>query len=171
MLFVINLLLGIGLLVSGRKLFWLFVAAAGFFAGAQLAARFWSGADWLAIVVGLIAGVLFALLAMALKSVAIALAGFLLGGSALVSLASILGFDKGPLVWLIYLAGGVLGIILLSTVFDWALIGISSFAGASITTQTLGINRPLAGLVILVLLLVGIFIQAGQRRREKNNDD
>ena len=41
MLNVINLILGGALLVAGRKLFWLFVGAAGFVTGIQLATRFW----------------------------------------------------------------------------------------------------------------------------------
>jgi len=37
MLSVISLILGVALLVAGRKLFWLFVGAAGFVTGMQLA--------------------------------------------------------------------------------------------------------------------------------------
>lgn len=49
MLNLINLILGGALLVAGRKLFWLFVGAAGFVTGIQLATRFWQGSDVLAI--------------------------------------------------------------------------------------------------------------------------
>jgi len=41
MLIVISLILGVALLVAGRKLFWLFVGAAGFVTGMQLATQFW----------------------------------------------------------------------------------------------------------------------------------
>ena len=61
MLNVINLVLGGALLLAGRKLFWLFVGAAGFVTGIQLATRFSQGPDWLAIVIGLIIGVVEAL--------------------------------------------------------------------------------------------------------------
>ncbi|MBM3126513.1 MAG: hypothetical protein FJZ87_15825 [Chloroflexi bacterium] len=168
---IFHLILGTSLLIAGRKLFWLFVAAAGFFAGVQLTDRFWHGPEWLSILVGLGLGILLALLAMALKSLAIGLAGFLLGGSAVVALAEALGVESGMLIWVLYLVGGIVGIILITTVFDWALIGISSFAGASMIVQFLELNRPLAGLVIVILLVVGIFIQSGQKRREIKRDD
>ena len=58
MLNVINLVLGAALLFAGRKLFWLFIGVAGFVTGVQLATRFWQGSELLAIVVGLILGVI-----------------------------------------------------------------------------------------------------------------
>src|SRR5688572_3309532 len=155
MLFIINLILGIGLLLAGRKLFWLFVAAAGFFAGVELINRFWQGPEWLSIVVGLVVGLLFALLAMGLKTIAISIAGFLLGGSALLSLASAFGIERG--LFILYIVGGILGIIFISIFFDWALIIISSLAGASMIAQTLDMNRVVfSGVVFVVLLLIGI---------------
>jgi len=87
MLIVINLILGVALLVAGRKLFWLFVGAAGFVTGIQLATWFWQGPELLAIVIGLVVGVIFALLAIFLQGVAIGIAGFLAGGYILTVLA------------------------------------------------------------------------------------
>ena len=169
MLFTINLILGIGLLLFGRKLFWLFVATAGFFAGVEFASRVWQGSETLTIIVGLVVGLLFALLAMALKTLAISIAGFFLGGSALLSLASAFGIERGNLV--LYIIGGVLGIILISIFFDWALIIISSLAGASMIAQTLDVTQAIAGLVFIVLLLVGIFFQTNDMRKNKTHND
>ena len=167
---IIHLILGVSLLVSGRKLFWLFVAAAGFFAGVQLTDRFWQGPEWFSILVGLGLGILFALLAMGLKSLAIGLAGFLLGGSAVAALAEALGMESALLIWASYLVGGIVGIILIATVFDLALIGISSFAGSTMIVQYLELGRPLGGFLMLILLVVGIFIQSGQKRKENKRD-
>ena len=80
MLSIINLILGGGLLVAGRKLFWLFVGAAGFLTGIQLADRFWQGPELLAIIIGLVIGIIFALLAIFLQGLVIGAAGFLIGG-------------------------------------------------------------------------------------------
>ena len=91
MLNVINLILGGALLVAGRKLFWLFVGAAGFVAGMQLATRFWQGSDILAIIIGLVIGVIFALLAIFLQAIVIGIAGFLSGGYVLTVLVTMLG--------------------------------------------------------------------------------
>jgi hypothetical protein len=169
MLFTINLILGIGLLLFGRKLFWLFVATAGFFAGVEFASRVWQGSETLTIVVGLVVGLLFALLAMALKTLAISIAGFFLGGSALLSLASAFGIERGNLV--LYIIGGILGIIFISIFFDWALIIISSLAGASMIAQTLDVTQGVAGLVFIVLLLIGIFFQTSDMRKNKTHHD
>lgn len=169
MLFTINLILGIGLLLFGRKLFWLFVATAGFFAGVEFASRFWQGSEVLTIIVGLVVGLLFALLAMALKTLAISIAGFFLGGSALLSLASAFGIERGNLI--LYIIGGILGIIFISIFFDWALIIISSLAGASMIAQTLDVSQAMAGLVFLVLLLIGIFFQTNDMRKNKTHND
>jgi hypothetical protein len=164
MLFFIDLILGIGLLVAGRKVFWLFVAAAGFFAGVELTTRFFHGPEGLSIVVGIVVGILFAILAMALKSIAIGIAGFFLGGAAFLALATSFGVERGELI--IYIVGGIIGVIFLSIFFDWALIGISSFAGASILVQTLALERPMAGLAFIVLLIAGIAIQFADKNRE-----
>lgn len=170
MLFTINLILGIGLLLVGRKLFWLFVATAGFFAGVEIATRFWQGSEALAIIAGIVVGVLFALLAMALKTLAISLAGFFLGGSALLSLASAFGIERG--VFILYIIGGILGVIFISVFFDWALIIISSVAGASMIAQTLDMSRVfMSGVVFVVLLLIGIAVQSNDMSKNKRNHD
>lgn len=170
MLFAINLILGIGLLLAGRKLFWLFIAAAGFFAGVELINRFWHGPEWLSIVVGIVVGLLFALLAMGLKTIAISIAGFFLGGSALLSLASAFGIERG--LFILYIIGGLLGIIFISIFFDWALIIISSLAGASMITQTLDMSRMIvAGAGFIILLIIGILVQANDMRGRKRHDD
>ena len=170
MLFTINLILGIGLLLSGRKLFWLFVATAGFFAGVEMVNRFFHGSEVLAIIVGIVAGLLFALLAMALKTIAISIAGFLLGGSTFLALASAFGIQRGEFI--LYIVGGILGIIFIGVFFDWALITISSLAGASIIAQTLAANRPaITALIFIILLVVGIVIQSNDMRKNKKQDD
>jgi hypothetical protein len=168
MLFTINLILGIGLLLLGRKLFWLFVATAGFFAGVEVAARFWQGSEALTIVVGIVVGILFALLAMALKTLAISIAGFFLGGSALLSLASTFGIEQG--VFILYIIGGILGVIFLSIFFDWALIIISSLAGASMIAQTVDVAQPVAAAIFVILLVIGIIIQSNDMRKNSKHD-
>src|SRR5512140_162592 len=120
MLNVINLILGGALLVAGRKLFWLFVGVAGFVTGIQLASRFWQGSEIVTILVGLVVGVIFALLAIFLQAIAIGAAGFFAGGYVLTVLAGMLGISGGALFWIIYVIGGILGVILVIFLFDWA---------------------------------------------------
>jgi hypothetical protein len=170
MLGIINILLGIGLLVAGRRLFWLFVAAAGFVAGVQLTTQVWNGPEPVAIIVGLAVGILFAVLAMFLKSIAIGIAGFLAGGSILVGMASIFGVESGAATLIIYIVGGVLGAILVGYLFDWALITLSSLAGASLIIQAVDLGPGLGRFGFLVLAIAGVLIQGSALRRNKKND-
>jgi hypothetical protein len=165
---VINLILGGALLVAGRKLFWLFVGAAGFITGVQLATRFSQGPDWLALVIGLILGVIFALLAVFLQAVILWIAGFLAGGYVVSVLAATLGIELGgTTTWLVYVIGGVLGVILVSLLFDWALITLSSLVGASLIIQSFFAQGASSGILFILLFLAGVLIQGSILRRER----
>jgi ammonia channel protein AmtB len=167
MLNLVNVILGSALLVAGRKLFWLFVAAAGFVTGMQLATRFTQTSEGLAIMIGLVIGLIFALLAIFLQRIAIAIAGFLAGGYILTALAGMLGMDTGAFVWIMYVIGGIIGVILVSLLFDWALITLSSLAGASLVVQSLFPQNATGGLIFIVLLIIGILIQGSVLRHER----
>ena len=169
MLTVVNLILGAGLLLAGRKLFWLFVAAVGFLAGAQLALRSWDGSEWTALVAGIALGLIFAVLALFFKSLAIGVAGFIGGGTALLSLAGMVGMDSGILAWVAFLIGGVLGIVLLTYLVDWALILLSSLGGGLIIVRSLGMPNVVGFIALIVLAIVGIAIQTRVMKEEKNN--
>ncbi|HET9910393.1 MAG TPA: hypothetical protein VFQ13_00820 [Anaerolineales bacterium] len=168
MLNVISLILGSALLVAGRKLFWLFVGAAGFVTGIQLATRFWQGSDVLAVIIGLAIGVIFALLAIFLQTIVIGIAGFLSGGYVLTVLVTMLGMDiTGSMTWIVYITGGILGVILVSVLFDWALITLSSLAGASMVIQAFSPQGATGGLLFFILFMAGVIIQGSILRREK----
>lgn len=166
MLSIINIILGGALLVAGRRLFWLFVGAAGFVAGLQFATQFWQGPELWALIIGLVVGVIFALLAIFLQGVAIGVAGFLAGGYILTVLAGMLGLNQEAFSWVFYLIGGIIGVILVVFLFDWALITLSSLAGASLITQALLLPSGLGGVVFLALVIVGVVIQGSMLQRE-----
>ncbi len=167
MLSVISLILGAALLIAGRKLFWLFVGAAGFIAGMQLATQFWQGPEILAIIIGLVVGVIFAFLAIFLQGVAIGVAGFLAGGYILTVLAGMIGLDQGAFSWIVYLIGGIIGVLLVIFLFDWAIITLSSLAGASLITQALVLPSGIGGVIFLALVIVGVVIQGSTMQRER----
>jgi hypothetical protein len=167
MLTPINAILGSLLLVAGRKLFWLLIGIFGFISGIQLASRFSNGPEWLAIIVGLIFGILFAALAIFLQKIAIWIAGFLAGGYGLSILAGMFGIDAGRYNWLLYILGGIIGIVLVGLLFDWAIITMSSFAGASLVTSSMFSEAGFAQLILFVLFIAGVLIQGYLLRREK----
>lgn len=165
---LLDLVLGVFLLVAGRRLFWLLVAGIGFAVGVTLAARLFNGSELTMILAGLVLGGIFALLAIFLESVAIGIAGFLGGGYVLLSIATMLGLDRGTVTtWVIFAIGGVLGIILVAVLLNWALITISSLVGASMVVSAFGMAAATAGLVYLGLVIAGVLIQGTALRREE----
>src|SRR2546430_12017666 len=78
---IIGLIIGAVILLFGRKLFWLFVAAGGFAAGVEFSAPLISETPpLLALTVALVLGFFCAFLAIFLSKIVIALAGFFCGG-------------------------------------------------------------------------------------------
>ena len=168
MINLINVLLGGGLLLAGRKLFWLFVGAIGFVTGMQLASNFWQGTESLAIIFGLIVGVIFALLAIFLQTIAIGIAGFFAGGFVLTALAGIVGLDTGTFNWIIYVIGGILGLVVVIYLFDWAIITLSSLAGASLLVQAFVPQGGAGGLIFAILVIIGVVVQGSALRSERS---
>ena len=165
MINLINVVLGGALLLAGRKLFWLFVGAVGFVTGLQLATSFWQGPEGLALVFGLVLGVIFALLAIFLQSIAIGIAGFLAGGYILNAMAGMFGLEAG---WVIYIIGGLIGLALVIFLFDWAIITLSSLAGASLVVQAFLPEGGTGGIIFTVLFLIGVIVQGSVLRSERS---
>jgi len=170
MLALVSLILGVGLLTAGRRLFWLFIATAGFMAGAQLAFRVWGGSEMNSIMTGILLGLVFATLALFFKSLAVGIAGFLGGGSILLSLAGLVGLDAGVMDWVIFFIGGLAGVALFSQLFDWAVILLSAIGGGSLVVQAIGLPGSNGSAAMVVLTFVGVAIQARVMSEEKKHD-
>ena len=157
---ITSLVLGTGLLIFGRRAFWLFVAACGFLAGVSIAPLVLRDQpQWLVIGIGLFVGFLSALLAVFLQKIAVWLAGFFCGGYLASTLLKSLGVITSQDSWIPFLIGGFIGALLLVVLFNWALIVLSSLAGANFVLQGIRVTAlPSVGLFIL-LVVVGIVIQ------------
>jgi hypothetical protein len=165
---VVNLVLGIALLILGRKFFWLFVGVIGFLVGANLAANYLQAQpEWVQLIVAIAGGLVGALLAVVLQRVAIALAGFFAGGYLAAYLLQMVGVEPGPLTWLPWVIGGIIGAVLSLVLFDWALIILSSLTGASLIVQALAVEPSLNTVVYLVLVVIGVIVQAALWRSEQ----
>jgi hypothetical protein len=161
----IRILVGVALLILGRKLFWLFVAAAGFIAGFHFATRFFSGTnEWVVLAIAIAAALVGAILAIVVQKIAIAIAGFLMGGYVAIELLRGLAAAPDPWGWVAYLIGGIIGAVLVVMLFDWALIILSSVAGAVLITQSLTLSASASPLLTLGLIIVGIIVQAALMR-------
>lgn len=155
---------GVLLLVLGRKLFWLFVAIVGFLLGLTYIPQLLPGqTESVILTVSLIAGLLGALLAVLLQKFAVGLAGLAAGGYITYYLLQMSAMDTGQFQWLAILAGALLGAVLAGSMFDWALILITSASGAVLISEGIGLE---AYLLLIGLLVVGIIVQARIKIKE-----
>ena len=165
---IVGVLVGVVILFFGRRLFWLCVAAAGFAVGVQIAPLLVNEpSSLLALVVALIFGVLGALLALFVQKVAIAVLGFVAGGKLATAIAAAFFVHYTQYSTIVFIAGGVIGAILLLALFGWALIVVSSFIGAYLIVFQDAIVLPPTGstIVFIGLAIVGMFVQAASFRR------
>ena len=149
---------GVALLVLGWKLFWLFVGVVGFAAGLQAVQLFLAPQPfWVLWAAGLVCGVIGAVLALFFQKLAIGVGGFVAGSTIALHLTTMMGYHPGLLVTVI---GGVLGAVALYLLFDWALIVLSSAAGAACIVEAIGRDAPYAPVLSGVLIVAGVVFQA-----------
>jgi hypothetical protein len=171
---IANLLVGIVLLLLGRRLFWLFVGVAGFLVGMEIAKRFVAGPQATNLLIAIAAGILGAVIAIFLKKAAIAIAGFVIGGYIAVALLhesallpTALSGIHGATFVAPYIIGGIIGAVLLFVLFDWGLIVLSCLSGASLIVHNIPFQRPAISLLFAVLVVIGILVQAQMKRRSR----
>jgi hypothetical protein len=158
---IISVAVGAVILLFGRKLFWLFVAALGFAVGLEIAARFMQTPPvWLTLLIAIALGVIGAFVAILLQKVAIAVAGFVAGGRIALALAAAFFVGHSPNTGIIFVLGGIVGAILLLALFDWALILLSSVEGAHLIRSSLPLPDTGGVVVFIGLVVLGIVVQA-----------
>ena len=164
-MYIINILGGVFLLAFGRKFFWFFVAATGFYAGYELAFRYMTNKpEWMILLVALVFGVLGAVLVYFFEKIAIGTAGFFAGAYIASRLISYLGTQVKSWDWFIILIGGIVGIVLMYVLFEWALIILSSLAGTILIVEGFKLIGLIAIIVGIFLFATGIFFQFGINR-------
>jgi len=167
-MFLIEAILGTGLILFGRRLFWLLVAGTGFALGVELVSRFLQSLPtWEALLLALGAGLIGALLAVFFQQAAMAVLGFIGGAYVLVRLFNLIGDPLRIHSWLIGLIGGILGVVLVYLLFKWALILLSSLIGASMVAQALQLHNLSGVAVVAVLVIIGIIVQSRGAKPER----
>jgi hypothetical protein len=159
-------IVGILLLVLGRKLFWLFVGGSGFVVAFYLTAELMPGQPtWVFLLVAIVAGLLGAWLAVTLQWLAVGVGGFLGGGYLATMLQESASLDIGGPEWLPFAVGGVLGAILLGALFNPALIVLSSLVGATLVADSLPLGSNGSIAVVVVGTVLGILVQSHMYRK------
>ena len=123
------------------------------------------------MIIGIAIGLLAALLAVFVQRFAISLAGFLVGGYIALQLLPMLNIEGG---WwatvLTFIIGGAIGVFLVGMFLDWALISLSSLAGASLVTEDLNMSGGLGMAVFVILIVIGVVFQARELRGDKRKN-
>jgi hypothetical protein len=166
---VVGLIVGVALLFFGRKLFWLFVAAIGFAAGMEIAPQITSSPIFV-LVIALGLGVLGAILSIVIQKFAIAVAGFIAGGRLAIGLSAAFYMNHAEYSRIIFLIGGILGAILLLSLFDWALILLTSVEGARLISSMIVLPQVGCTIVLIVLIVIGVVAQSAMLRRFRRSE-
>jgi len=133
------ILCGIGIMGFGLLLFyaWLpiFYGLFGFEIGLLLGKWLTSDVGVTAIVLGIVAGIVFASAAYAIAPYKRALIGFAGGVMLVLAIASLLGLDRlmsGILGTMLALCGGIIGAIVATAFFDLFIVVVSAIGGATL---------------------------------------
>jgi hypothetical protein len=164
---LLRILLGLILVTTGRRLYWFFVGVMGFLVGIVVAPLVFPGQSAATqLVLALVAGFVGASIALFLQSLMVGLAGFVAGGFIVTRILQALAIDTTSYGWIPFVIGGVIGAALIAILFNWALVILSSLAGAVLVTESLATSLQIQGLIFLALLLIGIVVQTMTMPRE-----
>ena len=166
---ILSAIIGVIILFFGRRLFWLCVAAVGFAAGVELAPHLvHEPSTLLQLSIAIVLGFIGALIALFLQKIAIAVAGFLAGGKLAMALAAAFFVNASNYPIITFIIGGIIGAILLLTLFDWALIFLSAVVGAHLILKTIALPPSGSTILFIALAAIGIIVQAAALRRNRS---
>jgi Mg2+/citrate symporter len=60
-----------------------------------------------------------------------------------------------------FIIGGIVGLLLVASVFNWALYMLSAWAGSTLVTEAIGLQGTVGLVVFFALFVLGMIIQAG----------
>jgi hypothetical protein len=153
------IIMGLVVLVFGRKIFWLSVAIVGFLVGMEFSGMLLADQPiWVTLLFGLAAGLIGALLAIFFQRLTFALAGFFGGAYLALMVAQRFGVHSYGI--LVPIIGGVIGAIIAALLMDWAIIVLSCLVGAGAVVSQLAMRPAKGAIVFVVLALIGMLIQA-----------
>ncbi|MBN2561916.1 MAG: DUF4203 domain-containing protein [Phycisphaerae bacterium] len=166
----IRIFLGLLVLLLGRRLYWIMVGVGGLLAGLEFAEQLLAG--WTPVVRFMVAigvGAVGALLAILAQRVAFALLGLFGGGFLSLLLSQSAASDGTQLTW--FVLGGLIGAIIAVLVMDWAIVVLTSLAGAAAIVTSFSMEPVLRAVVFVILVAVGIVIQSRGLDRTSQRPD
>lgn len=162
----LNVILGALSLLFGRKLFWIFVAVAGFLVGMEVAVILAEAQPaWVQLLVGVGLGILGAVIAMFAQRIGFAIAGFYAVGYLAMHIGEAFVPGANLLIW--FGVGGILGAIVAALVMDQAIIVLSSLVGAAAIVSVLSLTPLVTFLIFAGLAIFGIAFQSRSLRQSR----
>lgn len=165
------LVLGAFLLIFGKRLFWLALAALGFVVGLQLSDKYLALSGEMEYVVAGVAGVAGAVFAYMAKKLAVTVSGFGIGAILAYHLAQPYAEDLAYQIWFVVLVGALLGVCFAAFLANAALVVLSVLLGAFLVTRALLLEPQQEMVVFAVLAVVGFVIQTTWGRKAPKVDD
>jgi hypothetical protein len=157
---ILLVLMGVVVLLFGRSLYWAFIAIAGFLVGMALANQWLADKqEWVRILAAVGAGLIGALVGIMVQRLAFAIGGFFAGAYLALVIASRMHAGGDPHIWTVI--GGIIGAIAAALLMDWAIIVLSSLAGAAaiLVPFQAKLDEKMLPIAFLVLAVVGIVFQ------------
>lgn len=157
---IVYILLGIILLMLGKKLFWLFSGAIAFVFGLEFLPLVLRGqSPHIILISALVLSIIAIVLSFLFQKVGLSLAGFMAGVYVAMSIVNELRVNIPWLPWVLFVVGGMTGIVLTLVLFDLALIFLSSLSGAFLIVQVMKFSLPLTKILFVFLVCIGIATQ------------
>ena len=69
--------------------------------------------------------------------------------------------------WVPFIIGGIVGVILIAIMFDWALIVLTSITGSVLIVQKLHLTKPYSFVLLSVLTFLGVIIQSKGKKKKQ----
>jgi hypothetical protein len=166
---ITGILLGLILLLFGRKLFWFLIAAVGFYVGLLFATRYLDiGDDWHGILIGFCCGAAGVLILYAIQKIALSILGFLTGVFLTFNLIEHFHFTFH---WWLLVIGGIIGVIIAASFFQLALIVLSSLFGSFMVVREMPSESSVRSIIYILLAAMGFIVQYSMMKRKRDKKD
>lgn len=167
---VLLLVIGLILVLLGRKVYLISIGILGFLGGLYLFTSFIGTAhDWRSLLFALAFGTVGSLLAFALHKAAWLFGGFCGGGVLSLYFNDATGLIEVGSPVVLFLIGGAAGALLFLLLLDWALIVVTTLTGAVLITWQSRLSGIAAPALFAVLTVFGLFIQARGLRSDRRD--
>jgi hypothetical protein len=162
------LVIGLILVLLGRKVYLISIGILGFLGGLYLFTSFIGTAhDWRSLLFALLCGTVGSLLAFALHKAAWLFGGFCGGGVLALYLNDSTGLIHAGSPVVVFLVGGAAGAFLFLFLLDWALIAVTTLTGAALITYQSHLSGVAGQGLFLGLTAVGLLVQARAKRADR----